>query len=143
MTAALVALVLHNDATLPGFSGKEIARATLPESLNLNVDGASDVQLARLTFAPGASGGWHEHRGYVLVSVLQGTATFYDAGDPTCAPHRYSAGDAVLEHPEHPHITRNEGDAPLVLYVLAVTPAGKDSDRSVAASSSCHFSSTR
>jgi quercetin dioxygenase-like cupin family protein len=139
--AALVALVLPKDATLPGFSGKEIVRGTLPESLNMKVDGASDVQIAKLSFAPGASGGWHEHHGYVLVSVLSGTATFYDAGDPACTPHRYSPGDSVLEYPNHPHITRNEGEAPLVLYVVAVTPQGKDSDASVPASSFCRFSS--
>ena len=141
MAAALAALVLPNNDSLPGFSGKELARSTLPQALAMNLDGASDIQFAKLSFAPGAGGGWHSHRGYVLVSVLEGTATFYDAHDPGCTPHRYAPGDAVLERPDHPHITRNEGDAPLVLYVLAVTPQGKDSDRSVPASSFCRFRS--
>ncbi|MEO7350405.1 MAG: cupin domain-containing protein [Marmoricola sp.] len=137
---AVVAMVIPTSATDPsGLKGKAIAGSRLDGPIDLHTDGSSDVEIARLTIPSGGDGGWHEHRGYVLVSVLEGVATFYDQNDPNCTPHRYRAGEGVLESPHHPHITRNEGPQPLVLYVVAVTPHGKSSDKSEPASHACRF----
>lgn len=140
VVATIVALVLPPDATnATGFSGTLIVRSRVPDAMTLSADGASDVQVAKLTFAPDASGGWHSHRGYVLVTVAQGIATFYDKNDPGCTPHRYHAGEGLLESPRHPHITRNEGAEPLVLYVVSISPEGRDSDIDEPASAACHW----
>lgn len=137
---AVVAMVIPPSATDPsGLKGTAIAGATLADPVKMSTDGSSDVEIARLTIPSGGDGGWHEHRGHVLVTVLEGVATFYDADDPKCSAHRYRAGEAVLESPHHPHITRNEGPQPLVLYVVAITPHGKPSDKSRPASHACRF----
>lgn len=140
VVAGVVALVLPSSATDPsGLSAKLVSAATIPTPMDVHTTGTSDVEVARLAIPPGTDAGWHEHRGYVLVTVLEGTATFYDSGDPECKPHRYHAGDGLMESPGHPHITRNEGPEPLVLYVVAITPHGRGSDIAEPASPACHF----
>jgi quercetin dioxygenase-like cupin family protein len=137
---AVVAMVIPTSATDPsGLKGKALAGARLAHPIEMRTDGSSDVEIARITIPSGGDGGWHEHRGYVLVTVLEGVATFYDQDDPKCTAHRYRAGEGVLESPHQPHITRNEGPQPLVLYVVAVTPHGKSSDKSEPASPACRF----
>lgn len=137
---AVVAMVIPTSATDPsGLEGKAIAGSRLADPIDITTHGSSDVEIARLTIPSGADGGWHEHRGYVLVTVLEGVATFYDQDDSKCTPRRYRAGEGVLESPHHPHITRNEGPQPLVLYVVAITPHGQTSDTSEPASHACDF----
>ena len=123
---AVVAMVIPPSVTDPsGLEGSMLAGARLETPLEVAIEDSSDVEIARVAIPPGGNGGWHSHRGYVLVSVLSGVATFYDRDDPTCAPQRYRAGDAILETPGHPHITRNEGPQPLVLYVVGDDAAGQ------------------
>ena len=50
--------------------------------------------------------------------------TFYDADDPRCTPHRFDPGMGTPEVSGHVHITRNEGDTPLVLDVVFLVPPG-------------------
>jgi quercetin dioxygenase-like cupin family protein len=137
---ALVALLLPSSATDPShLKGEALAGATIGSPLEISTTGSSDVEVARLTIPPGGDGGWHQHNGYVLVTVSSGTASFYDRDDPSCASHRYVAGDGVLEVPNHPHITRNESDQPLVLMIVAITPSGQHSDKDMPASPHCRF----
>jgi quercetin dioxygenase-like cupin family protein len=137
---AIVAMVIPTSATDPsGLEGKAISGARVADPIDISTGGDSDVEIARITIPSGAHGGWHQHRGHVLVSVLQGVATFYRGDDPKCTPHRYRTGEGVLESPGQAHITRNEGPQPLVLYVVAITPHGKTSDKSEPASDACPF----
>jgi len=55
-------------------------------------------------------GGWHSHPGPVLVTVKSGTAIWYEATDPDCAPHVYPAGTAFVEPVNSVHTVQNESD---------------------------------
>jgi quercetin dioxygenase-like cupin family protein len=75
---------------------------------------------------PGGHSGWHSHPGPSLVTVTQGTATFYDADDPNCSPHRVVAGDVTgtgVIDTGKVHILVNEGTETLVTFVTQIVPA--------------------
>ena len=76
-----------------------------------------DVVVAKATVPPGASFGWHSHRAAVAVVVKSGTLTLYDSADKSCTPQRYSAGQGFVEHRNHVHLARNEGNKRVVVLV--------------------------
>jgi len=78
---------------------------------------SEDVVMRQIVLAPGGNNGWHFHPGPVLTIVTQGTLTLYEANDPTCAPHNYSAGQGFVETPLDVHIARNEGTVPVIAVV--------------------------
>jgi hypothetical protein len=144
--AAYAGNVLATPATVPGFSGTTLAKATFGEIFShvqtqdpqfwnevIKTEGASDLYVQQNTWDPSACGGcipstgWHTHPGPSLVIVTQGTVTEYDGDDPTCTPHVYSAngsnsfvdvgGGAV-------HIIRNESGAVAKTIAVQLIPAG-------------------
>jgi hypothetical protein len=144
--AAYAGNVLATPATVPGFSGTTLAKATFGEIFShvqtqdpqfwnevIKTEGASDLYVQQNTWDPSACGGcipstgWHTHPGPSLVIVTQGTVTEYDGNDPTCTPHVYSAngsnsfvdvgGGAV-------HIIRNESGAVAKTIAVQLIPAG-------------------
>jgi quercetin dioxygenase-like cupin family protein len=76
----------------------------------------TNTVVARFTFGPNSSTGWHTHPGRTLVTVQSGTFTVYHADD--CAPLVYGPGDAFVELPSTVHIGRNETTAPVELGVV-------------------------
>jgi quercetin dioxygenase-like cupin family protein len=89
------------------------------------VKGDSDVYIVQNTFPPGAHTGWHTHPGPSLVTVTAGTITAYEAGDPTCTPHVYHAGDSFTDIGcGEVHLLRNEGTDQAVTIAVQVIPAG-------------------
>jgi quercetin dioxygenase-like cupin family protein len=72
--------------------------------------------VARFTFGPNSSTGWHTHPGRTLVTVKSGTFTVYHADD--CAPMVYEPGDAFVELPTTVHVGRNETSEPVELGVV-------------------------
>jgi quercetin dioxygenase-like cupin family protein len=116
-----------------------IAQAKLGAPVSIGTQGPASTLVARATFAPGADGGWHSHGGSVIVAVAKGTATFYDGDDPSCTPHRYRVGDALVEPPGHVHITRNEQKSPMELVVTYITPLGVASDAEAPRPGNCPF----
>lgn len=84
----------------------------------------SDLHVLQNTIAPGGTFGWHRHPGPSLVIVKAGTATFYLAKDPTCAPHVVPAGSGFVDQGHDVHIVRNEGSVDLVTVVVSLVPAG-------------------
>jgi quercetin dioxygenase-like cupin family protein len=126
--AAMVALVAcastAGAAATPEPQADLISDVSLVEPVHISSDKPTEMQLVRLTIPPGGSTGWHSHDASVLVAVEKGTATFYDADDPRCTPHRFDPGMGTPEVPGHVHITRNEGDTPLVLDVVFLVPPG-------------------
>jgi len=60
------------------------------DDVKLKTKSDSDVYVVRNTVVPGGQSGWHYHPGPSLITVVQGTATFYDGDDPTCTPRVYS-----------------------------------------------------
>jgi len=70
--------------------------------------------------------GWHSHPGHSLIIVMAGTLTDYEADDPTCTPHVYTAGMAFVDPGgQHAHIIRNEGNVVAQSSAVQLIPAGQ------------------
>jgi quercetin dioxygenase-like cupin family protein len=90
----------------------------------IKTNGATDVHMLQNTIVPGGTFGWHSHPGPSLVIVKSGTATFYDADDPACAPHVVPTGSGFVDDGQDTHVVRNEGTVDLVTVVVSLVPAG-------------------
>jgi quercetin dioxygenase-like cupin family protein len=90
----------------------------------INTKGLSDLHVLQNTIAPGGTFGWHSHPGPSLVIVKSGTATFYMADDPACAPQVVQAGSGFVDNGHDTHVVRNEGSVDLVTVVVSLVPAG-------------------
>lgn len=78
-----------------------IARGTLAEEVRYNLDGIKiqtknpvDVATLEVTFAPGASAGWHFHPGPVFVVIREGTLSVWNED---CVKTTYSPGSTFFE----------------------------------------------
>jgi quercetin dioxygenase-like cupin family protein len=124
-------------ATPPsGTTSVLIGRATFNEAFHIRRDGpdgwdvkvkatpALDVAVQRIVFQPGAQSGWHSHPGPVFISVVEGTMTFYESDDPTCAPVVRHAGEGFIDVGDHAHIARNETSEPATNVVTYLVPPG-------------------
>jgi quercetin dioxygenase-like cupin family protein len=76
----------------------------------------TNTVVARFTFGPNSSTGWHTHPGRTLVTVKTGTFTVYHAED--CAPTVYGPGEAFVELPTTVHVGRNETTETVELGVV-------------------------
>lgn len=97
------------------------------DSFKLFSKDPTDTVVLTTTINPGGSTGWHSHPGPAFIVVTQGTLTVYEGDDPTCTPHRYSAGTGFLDPGlGHVHIARNEGTTPVTVIqtYLNVPPGG-------------------
>ncbi|HLE61882.1 MAG TPA: hypothetical protein VI750_02020 [Pyrinomonadaceae bacterium] len=118
-------------------SGQIFARASFADQTDIkfkikgqgqeviNVNNAGDTVMQKIVIGSGGHTGWHSHPGPVVVLIASGEMSFYDGDDPTCTARTYSAGQAFVDSGQgHVHIARNEGSAPLELYVtyFDVTP---------------------
>jgi quercetin dioxygenase-like cupin family protein len=78
-----------------------------------------------VTIQPGGWLGWHSHPGLSLVVVKAGTASFYEADDPTCTPVTIGPLGTFFEPAGDVHMVRNESTTePLVNLVIQLTPPG-------------------
>lgn len=130
-----------------GFTGTTIATGRLeefdvrnhllfPENLRAQLDrtlwvsmqktkGPSDLYVQSNVWVPGGSTGWHTHPGHSLIIVTAGTVTAYDADDPSCAPHEYTAGMVFVDAGgDHVHLLRNEGSVEARTVAVQLIPAG-------------------
>ena len=94
--------------------------------------GDSDLYVQSNTWDAPQSGqpipntGWHSHPGHSLIIVTAGTITDYEADDPACTPHVYTAGMAFVdEGGKHAHIIRNEGNVVAQNIAVQIVPAGQ------------------
>jgi quercetin dioxygenase-like cupin family protein len=101
----------------------------------------TDTVVLTTTINPGGSTGWHSHPGPAFIVVTQGTLTVYDGDDPSCMPHRYSAGTGFLDAGlGHVHIARNEGTTPVtVVQTYLNVPPGGSPRIDAAAPGNCPF----
>jgi quercetin dioxygenase-like cupin family protein len=126
-TLALLALVITStpsQATAPsGFAANWTYRATIPpihsdsDDYKIFQKNSQDVVMRQLTIVPGGSSGWHFHPGPTYVIVVAGTASLYEANDPTCMAHTYGPGEGFVEQAGDIHIARNEGTTNVILLV--------------------------
>ena len=107
---------LHSDANGESADGRKW-------HLQLKTEGApSDIIVSDQALAPGGYGGWHSHPGPVIVTVSQGTASFYESD---CVRHEYPAGTAFIEDAGVVHNIRNESATEILrLANVFILPAG-------------------
>jgi quercetin dioxygenase-like cupin family protein len=95
--------------------------------VELKAKPALDIAVRRFTYPPGSHTGWHRHPGPVLIQVVQGTVTFYEA--PDCKKIEVSAGESYVDLGEHAHIGRNESLTEMAQDVTVLFgPPGIDPD---------------
>jgi quercetin dioxygenase-like cupin family protein len=82
------------------------------------------LYVVEVTIQPGGWLGWHSHPGLSFVVVKSGTASFYEADDPTCTPVRIGTLGTFFEPAGDVHMVRNEEAVPLVNLVIQLTPPG-------------------
>jgi quercetin dioxygenase-like cupin family protein len=89
----------------------------------INID-QFQLYVVEVTIQPGGWLGWHSHPGLSFVVVKSGTASFYEADDPTCTPVRMGPLGTFFEPAGDVHMVRNEEAVPLVNLVIQLTPPG-------------------
>lgn len=82
-----------------------------------------DVVVRQHNYAPGGSTGWHAHPYPVLITVKEGTLTFYEYDDPTCTPIVVGAGQGYVDSGRG-HLVRNETGAPAIDISVIMAPVG-------------------
>ena len=98
-----------------------------------------DVATQTIVFQPGGQSGWHSHPGPVLISVVAGTMTFYEADDPDCTPIVRVAGEGFVDTGDHPHIARNETSEAAMNVVTYLVPPGAALRKDEPAPGNCPF----
>jgi quercetin dioxygenase-like cupin family protein len=119
---------------------KVLGAAGIAEPYTFKVDQPGDAIVAKATVPPGASFGWHSHRGDVVALIQKGRLSLYDSADPSCTAHRYSAGQGFTEQAGHVHLARNEGRKPVVVLVTYLgVPHGVNPDVPAKSPGNCPF----
>ena len=88
--------------------------------------GKSDGYVVSNVWQPGGDTGWHTHPSFTLIIVTAGAITQYEADDPSCTPHVYTAGMSFVDRGgSHVHTVRNEGDVEADVIAVRLVPAGQ------------------
>ena len=134
----LLALVGFTAATLAspasGVTPSLLARGTYddfkvrsdphsPVDIKAKTKSPIDVVVRRHDYAVGSTTGWHSHPGPVFITVTQGELTYYLYDDPTCTPHKVSAGQGIVDDGRG-HIVRNESGLPAQDVSVIIAPVG-------------------
>ena len=106
-----------------------LADATIQNTVNIDANGTHlktkdqvRVLHQQRTADPGWSSGWHHHTGPVIVTVVSGTFTFYDAN---CGATPVSAGQGYIESTDEPVLARNESTTASVTWITTqIIPIG-------------------
>ena len=131
-----------------GFSTEQLSLGRFGEmkintgDVKLKTKGDSDVYVVRNTVVPGGQSGWHYHPGPSLITVVQGTATFYESDDPTCTPRVFPAGSGIIDDSvdaSHVHLLRNEDTGNLITVTMQIVPAGATRRVDAPAPGNCPF----
>ncbi|MFR9750419.1 cupin domain-containing protein [Nocardia sp. 004] len=107
------------------------ARGTTSRMLLRLSLGRQALIIRQTRIEPGGDSGWHYHDGTLFVLVARGTL---DHPGADCTPVTYRRWRIFREPsgPRHPHLARNLGPVPVLLYVLYLTPADSPLSHSVA-----------
>lgn len=90
--------------------------------VKIKTKGLSDAYVQHNVVEPGGYSGWHSHPGPVFVLITAGTASVYDAADPTHTPAVYPAGTGFVEQVGEVHNLRNEGATNVELIAFVLVP---------------------
>ena len=105
-----------------------VAKGTMSGSVRVNTGlikfqtkGPVVFNTVSITIKPGGTSGWHSHPGVALVTVKQGSVTFYDQ---SCVGTVHAAGTSFVEAvTDGPGQARNEGTIDTIVYVTFIAPA--------------------
>jgi quercetin dioxygenase-like cupin family protein len=89
--------------------------------VKLQTKGEVKVAFQRITIGQGGTLGWHSHPGPTVVTVRQGTLSFYHAEDCT-EEIEYATGQSFSNMPDEIHLARNEGAGDVVLFAVYFVP---------------------
>ena len=92
LISPFLAVGTHNSDLEADGSGVSTSGASF--RVQLNADGPSTSSIQDSSIGAGGHNGWHSHPGMVVVILLSGSITWYDAN---CTPTNYKAGDAWVE----------------------------------------------
>ena len=107
----------------PSGSLNLMCRSNLPFwLLNTRIRGDSDVYVTKHTFDPGGQTGWHSHPGPSLITIVQGTLTFYH---DDCTSETFTAGQSLTDLGcGDIHNAVNEGATPAIDVAVQIVPHG-------------------
>lgn len=122
------AAVSGNPSIPGGFTVEPLARGDFPDDIDatfriklngatnvVHVNEPSDALVARITFQPGGSVGWHTHHGPVIVTVASGALSIINASD--CVRRIYAAGKAFVDPGQgNVHVGFNDTEGQTVIY---------------------------
>lgn len=100
-----------------------VSRTSPDWNVQLKATKGLEVLVRSFAYSPGAYTGWHKHPGPVLIQVIEGTLTFYEASDP-CTPIVVTAGHGYVDTGESGHIGRNLSGAPAKDITIFFAPPG-------------------
>ena len=129
-TGALEPRFTLGQGSTPTFIGQatytdfdKVKRITKDWHVELKAKGGLEVIVRSFAYAPGSYTGWHKHPGPVLIQVVEGTVTFFEADDP-CTPIVVHAGQGYLDDGVQGHIGRNLSGAPARDVTIYLAPPG-------------------
>jgi quercetin dioxygenase-like cupin family protein len=111
-------------------TGGFLARGTLGEidahneGVTVKSKKSTDVVVARFTFEPGSSSGWHHDAGVNVVVVQSGKLQEFDED---CDKRVIKAGEGFYEEGDS-HIVRNVGNTNAVIRATFIVPTGTPTD---------------
>ena len=90
--------------------------------VELQTKGDVKVAFQKITIGENGTLGWHSHPGPTVVSVFQGTLSFYH--DEDCTEEiEYATGQSFSNLPDEIHLARNEGAGNVVLFAVYFVPS--------------------
>jgi hypothetical protein len=104
------------------YSDLNVKRIADDWQVQLKAQKGLEVVVRSFAYAPGSFTGWHQHPGPVLISIIEGTVTFYDADHP-CTPIVRHAGEGYLDTGEG-HMGRNLTGEPAKDVTIYLAPPG-------------------
>ena len=145
----IIGVMIARASTPSGVKATVLARGTY-EPFHVKTDAHSlidfqakakshvDLVVRSHEYEPNGSTGWHAHPGPVFITVVEGTLTFYEAGDPTCSPIVVTAGQGYVDT-GHGHIGRNESGAKAKDVSVIVAPVNLPFRTELAPPGNCPF----
>lgn len=126
-----------------GFHGTPLARGPFQDRIDVKmqayvdgkvetvqVHGAQEMVVAKITIDPGAAIGWHSHPGPAVVVVAEGTLAIFEGaaaeGSPCTDFRSYGPNQSFVDLGQgHVHNAQNRGATPVLVYVTYFdVPAG-------------------
>lgn len=129
LTMLVANTVLGTGAVVAASVPVTLANVIVQNTVNIDANGThfktkDQVQVIhqQRTADAGWSSGWHHHIGPVIITVLSGTFTFYDAN---CGGTPVTTGQGYIESTDEPVLARNESTTASVTWITTqIIPVG-------------------